>query len=79
MAILEFTFGNFRSFQTMQTLSMTAANISSKNKELDANHTFMATPQQKLLHSKAIYGANASVSCNTRKDAPLQLYCQCLL
>ena len=67
MAILEFTFGNFRSFQTIQTLSMTAANISSKNKELDANHTFMATAQQKLLHSKAIYGANASGKSNIIK------------
>jgi AAA15 family ATPase/GTPase len=67
MAILEFTFGNFRSFQTLQTLSMTAANISSINKELDANHTFMATTQQKLLHSKAIYGANASGKSNIIK------------
>ena len=65
--IIEFTFGNFRSFQTMQTFSMVAANISSKNKDLDTNNTFETIKQQKLLRSKAIYGANASGKSNIIK------------
>jgi AAA15 family ATPase/GTPase len=65
--IIEFTFGNFRSFQTVQTFSMVAANISSKNKDLDTNNIFETIKQQKLLRSKAIYGANASGKSNIIK------------
>ena len=62
--LVEFSVGNFRSFKDIQTLSMVAAPISSKNKELDEQNTFQATPKLKLLKTKAIYGANGSGKSN---------------
>lgn len=62
--LIEFSIGNFRSFKDIQTLSMVAAPISSKNKELDEQNTFQATPKLRLLKTKAIYGANGSGKSN---------------
>jgi uncharacterized protein len=62
--LVEFSVGNFCSFKDIQTLSMVAAPISSKNKELDEYNTFQATPKLKLLKTKAIYGANGSGKSN---------------
>ena len=62
--LVEFSVGNFRSFKDIQTLSMIAAPISSKNKELDEQNTFQATPKLRLLKTKAIYGANGSGKSN---------------
>ena len=62
--LVEFSVGNFRSFKDIQTLSMVAAPISSKNKELDEQNTFQATPKLRLLKTKAIYGANGSGKSN---------------
>lgn len=62
--LVEFSVGNFRSFKDIQTLSMVAAPIASKNKELDEQNTFQATPKLKLLKTKAIYGANGSGKSN---------------
>ena len=65
--MIEFSFGNFRSFPEMTTLSMVAANISSKYPEIDENNVFEATPKLKLLKSKAIYGDNAGGKSNVAK------------
>ena len=62
--LVEFSVGNFRSFKNIQTLSMVAAPISSKDKELDEQNTFQATPKLRLLKTKAIYGANGSGKSN---------------
>ena len=62
--LVEFSVGNFRSFKDIQTLSMVAAPISSKDKELDEQNTFQATPKFRLLKTKAIYGANGSGKSN---------------
>jgi AAA15 family ATPase/GTPase len=66
---IEFSVSNFRSFKTLQTLSLQAANIVSKttNKEVDENNVITVSPKLKLLKSKAIYGANASGKSNIVK------------
>lgn len=66
---IEFSVANFRSFKTLQTLSLQAANIVSKttNKEVDENNVITLSPKLKLLKSKAIYGANASGKSNLIK------------
>lgn len=66
---IEFSVANFRSFKTLQTLSLQAANIVSKttNKEIDENNVITVSPKLKLLKSKAIYGANASGKSNLIK------------
>ncbi len=67
--IIEFSVSNFRSFKTLQTLSLQAANIVSKtsDKEVDENNVITVSPKLKLLKSKAIYGANASGKSNLIK------------
>jgi AAA15 family ATPase/GTPase len=62
--LIEFSFGNFRSFQGLTTLSMVAANISSKYEEMDLNNVFKADSKLGLLKSKAVYGQNASGKSN---------------
>ncbi|MBK8471208.1 MAG: ATP-binding protein [Sphingobacteriales bacterium] len=51
----------------METLSMLAANIVARDRALDESNTFAASDKLKLLHSKAIYGANASGKSNIVK------------
>jgi AAA15 family ATPase/GTPase len=62
--IIEFSFGNFRSFKDIQSLNMTAAKIKSENKKLDVNNLITFDEKLSLLKSKAIYGANASGKSN---------------
>jgi AAA15 family ATPase/GTPase len=62
--LIEFTVGNYRSFAEPATLSMVAANIKSKNKQLDSANTFRVANQPQLLTAAAIYGANASGKSN---------------
>lgn len=62
--IVEFSVGNFRSIRELQTLSMTAANIVSKYKEVDERNLIKVSDKLSLLKSKAIYGANASGKSN---------------
>lgn len=62
--IIDFSVENYRSIKEMQTLSMSAANIISKYKELDQENVFKHSPKLALLKSKAIYGANASGKSN---------------
>lgn len=62
--LIEFSVGNFRSFKDIVTLSMVAAKLTAKNKELDQNTVFESTGAPPLLTSAAIYGANASGKSN---------------
>lgn len=62
--IIEFSVGNFRSFKDVQTLSMVAANITSKYKGIDKQNAINVNDKWTLLKSKAIYGANASGKSN---------------
>ncbi len=65
--LIEFSTANFKSFKTMQTLSMRAANILSKDKEMDTNNVRQLNDKIRTLTSKAIYGANASGKSNLVK------------
>ena len=62
--LVEFGVGNYRSFKDIVTLSMVAANLRAKDKELDANNVFPLTKSIRLLKSAAVYGANASGKSN---------------
>ncbi len=61
--LIDFSVGNYRSIKKTVTLSMVAANIQSKDKELDRNNVF-ELDQLSLLKSAAIYGANSSGKSN---------------
>lgn len=65
--LIDFSFGNFRSFKDLQTLSMVAANITSRYEEVDRENVATVSDKLKLLKSKAIYGANASGKSNIVK------------
>jgi AAA15 family ATPase/GTPase len=65
--LIEFTVGNYRSFKEPVTLSMVAAKLTSKNKELDESNVFPVDSKLRLLKSAAIYGANASGKSNLAK------------
>lgn len=62
--LLEFSVGNFMSIKDVETIRFVATNVVSKDKEVDANNVFQATPKIKLLKTLAIYGANASGKSN---------------
>lgn len=62
--LIDFSVENFRSIKEMQTLSMSAANIVSKYKELDEQNIHKYSDKVSLLKTKAIYGANASGKSN---------------
>ncbi len=61
--LVEFSVGNFRSFLQPVTLSMQAAKLRASDKSLDQGNVFQANGTS-LLHSAAIYGANASGKSN---------------
>ncbi len=65
--LIEFSIGNYRSFKDKVTFSMVAANIITKEKELDDNNIFAVDDDLKLLKSAAVYGANASGKSNLAK------------
>lgn len=65
--IIDFSVENFRSIKEMQTLSMSAASIVSKYKEIDKINVFKHSDKLSILKSKAIYGANASGKSNLIK------------
>jgi len=58
--LVDFSVQNYRSIKDLQTLAMNAANIVSRDKELDQNSLIPFSPKLSLLKSKALYGANAS-------------------
>jgi hypothetical protein len=62
--LIEFTVGNFCSFKEPATLSMVAANVHARDRQIDENNTFKATKSLTLLKSASIYGANASGKSN---------------
>nr|WP_314994299.1 ATP-binding protein [uncultured Capnocytophaga sp.] len=68
MIILQdFSFGNFRSFKEIQTLSLSKAPLTSaKDMALESTHTFNYKDSA-FLKTKAIYGANASGKSNVVK------------
>ena len=67
--LIEFSVANFRSFKDLQTLSMSAASITSKKEYriVDEENVAIVSEKNKLLKSKAIYGANASGKSNIVK------------
>jgi AAA15 family ATPase/GTPase len=64
---IDFSVENYRSIKEMETLSMSAATIVSKYKEVDKNNVIKHSDNLSLLKSKAIYGANASGKSNIIK------------
>lgn len=62
--IIEFSVQNFRSIKEMQTLSMVAAPLKSKNSQLDKDNIIRVSDKLSLLKSAAIYGANGSGKSN---------------
>lgn len=65
--LIEFSFGNFRSFKELTTLSLVAARIRSKDEALDKENVYTVDSKLSLLKSKAIYGLNASGKSNIVK------------
>ncbi|MCA9940762.1 MAG: ATP-binding protein, partial [Anaerolineales bacterium] len=61
--LINFSVGNYRSFKDVVTLSMVAARITSKNKQIDTENVFQVG-NVSLLKSASIYGANASGKSN---------------
>lgn len=62
--LIEFTVGNFLSFNNRETFSMNAANMVSKDEKLDIENVIRVDRDLSLLKSAAIYGANASGKSN---------------
>ncbi len=62
--LVAFSVENYRSFKERVTLSMLAADLSSKPPTLDSSNVFQPRDDLKLLTSAAIYGANASGKSN---------------
>ena len=65
--IIEFSVKNYRSIKELQTLSMIAAPIKSKNENLDNENVFQISDKISLLKTAAIYGANGSGKSNLVK------------
>ncbi|WP_421949583.1 AAA family ATPase [Phaeodactylibacter xiamenensis] len=62
--IIEFSLGNFWSFNEIQTLHMQSAAIKSKFQKVDQENLFQIGEDFSLLKSKAIFGANGSGKSN---------------
>jgi len=62
--LIEFGVGNYRSFKDTVTFSMVAANLTSKNKEMDSSNTFAYKKPIDLVKTAALYGPNASGKSN---------------
>lgn len=62
--LIEFSVGNFKSFKEIVTFSMVAANLKSKNKQLDSDNVFKYKNNMDLVKTAAIYGSNASGKSN---------------
>lgn len=70
MTLVQFSFGNFRSFKEMGTLSLVAASKIQGDPDLDRGNVFPARerPALNLLRVGAIYGANASGKSNVARS-----------
>jgi uncharacterized protein len=62
--LIEFSVGNYRSFKDNVTFSMVAANLTSKNKEIDVTNLFNYKKSMNLVKTAALYGSNASGKSN---------------
>jgi AAA15 family ATPase/GTPase len=62
--LIEFSVKNFRSIKGLQTISLVAAPIKSRNQEIDISNTISYTDELSFLKSAAIYGANGSGKSN---------------
>jgi AAA15 family ATPase/GTPase len=62
--LIEFSLGNFWSFNDIQTLHMQSAAIRSKFPKVDQENLFQVAEDFSLLKSKAIFGANGSGKSN---------------
>jgi uncharacterized protein len=62
--LIEFSVGNYKSFKDTVTFSMVAANLTSKNKELDRANIFNYKKSLNLVKTAALYGSNASGKSN---------------
>ena len=62
--LIEFSVGNYKSFKDIVTFSMVAANLISKNKELDESNIFNYKKSINLVKAAALYGSNASGKSN---------------
>ena len=69
MKIQEFSFGNFKSFKDIQTLSLATSKLKSRYKEIDDKNIIHGMNNEGIsfLKSKVIYGANASGKSNIVK------------
>lgn len=65
--LLEFTVGNYRSFEKDATLSMVATSLRSRDRALDEGASTPLGGDVRALHAAAIYGANASGKSNLVK------------
>jgi uncharacterized protein len=65
--LVQFHVGNFLSFKQPVTLSMVAAKINARDRQVDENNTIPVDDDLALLTSGAIYGANASGKSNLVK------------
>lgn len=72
--VIEFSVGNFRSIRTIQTISLVASPIVSKDKEIDNNNIISYDSDTSLLKSLAIYGANGSGKSNIIRGLLAMLY-----
>lgn len=62
--LVEFSVGNYKSFKETVTFSMVAANLKSKNKQIDIDNVFKYKSNMNLVNTAAIYGSNASGKSN---------------
>lgn len=62
--LINFSVGNYKSFKDVVTFSMVAANLTSKNKEIDSANIFNYKKSINLVKTAALYGANASGKSN---------------
>lgn len=62
--LIEFSVGNYKSFKDIVTFSMAAANLTSKNKEIDVKNIFKYKESLNLVKTAALYGSNASGKSN---------------
>ncbi|NET29123.1 ATP/GTP-binding protein [Okeania sp. SIO1I7] len=65
--LIQFSVGNYLSFNKIVTLSMVTTDLTANNKSVDENNVFQVDDELSLLKSCAVYGANASGKSNLVK------------
>ena len=64
--VIQFSIGNYRSFNEIQTVNFRATGLVSEDKTVDANNIALVDGQR-LLKTIGVYGANASGKSNLVK------------